>query len=192
MVKIWLTLLVLMLGLCPSAPVQAGVVCAFTDSGVSGSDCLGQTWNINNVPIWSLPPPGQGNGGQAFAGSVATDFHFHCLAGCGVIRNGSSDPTYFFSAGNLEFWHESVNAAGDTIDFNFATAGGILNTGSRFDISIAFASLDVSTFRFEAWWTDDHRRVAEPPAIGLLGLALLALALTATTRSAAGRRHPIG
>lgn len=190
MVKSWLALLVLILGLCPSAPVQAGVVCSFTDSGASGSDCLGQTWNINSPLIWSLPPPGQGNGGQAFTGSVATDFHFHCLAGCGVIRNGSSDPTYFLSAGNLEFWQESVNAAGDTIDFNFVTAAGILNTGSRFDISIAFVSLNVSAFRFEASWTDDHRHVAEPPAIGLLGLALVALVLVTATRSAAAYRRP--
>ena len=178
MVKTWLALLVMILGLCTTASVQAGVVCSFTDSSASGVDCLGQAWNINSVPIWSLPPPGQGNGGQAFAGTVATDFHFHCLAGCGAIRNGSSDPTYFLSVENLEFWNESLNAAGDTIDFNFRTAAGILNTGSLFDLNIAFASLDVSAFRFEASWTDDHRSVPEPHVIGLFGLALAALVMT--------------
>ena len=169
--------LVLATGFMTPTPAQAGVICMFTGVSAAGTDCLGHQWAVDGVRGWSMPPLGLGNAGEKYLGTgPATDFHFECLAGCGRINAGAPG-TQFLAVDALEFWDESVNAAGTAIDFTFHSASGILIHDSKFFVSVDVPIADVSQFRFKAWWTDDHRSVPEPASIMLVAWAILGLGL---------------
>ena len=100
-----------------SAPAQAGVICSFTGTGSSGTDCLGQPWTLA-FGGWGIP--GIGAGTLPYAGLItATDFHWRCLAGCGLIDNSAGANTRMLVSpfGATDFWSEALNGAADTIDF---------------------------------------------------------------------------
>ena len=155
-----------------SVAAQAGVICSFTGSGTSGTDCLGQAWSVGSGG-WGIP--GIGNGVRPFAGSqTASDFHFHCLTGCGPINNAVGQDTQFSLAPfGLNFWLETLNGAADTIDF-LAPIGNELTPGRNFFVNIT-VPITLTNFSFEASWTNRLAAVPEPASLALLGLGLAGL-----------------
>lgn len=155
---------------------QAGIICTTTSTAgaTSGTDCLGHHWALDGVRGWSMPPFGTGSAGEVFLGTgVATDFHFRCLAGCGHIKLKSAR-TQFLDVDSLEFWDATLDAAAETIDFDFHSAASILDPGSKFFVSVDVPVIPAE-FKFESWWTDDHRATPEPATLALTGVALLGL-----------------
>ena len=155
-----------------SAPAQAGVICSFTGSGTTGVDCLGQTWTLGNGG-WGIP--GIGLGTRPYAGTItATDFHWRCLAGCGLIDNSAGADTRMQLSpfGATDFWSEALNVAADTIDFTSPGTGLNLTPGRPFFTNIT-VPISLAAFRFEASWTSIF--VPTPASLPLVALALMAL-----------------
>jgi len=183
LIRVLLTWLVVSCGALLAPAAEAAVICSFSGSGSSGTDCLGNAWSVGNGG-WGIP--GIGLGIQPFAGNVtATDFHFHCLTGCGPIQNGpGADTRFSLSPFGSTLWSETLNGAADTIDF--VSAPGIaddLTPGRSFFVNITTA-INLTNFSFEASWTNDQTAVPEPASMALVLLAMAGLALQRARKSA--------
>lgn len=182
LIRVLLTWLVVSYGAMFAPTAQAAVICSFSGSGSTGTDCLGQSWNVVNGG-WGIP--GIGNGIVPYQGAVtATDFHFHCLTGCGPIQNGALDDTQFsLNPFGSTFWTETLNGAADTIDFVSASAADNLTTGRNFFVNITTA-INLTNFSFEASWTTDQMPVPEPSSVALVMMAMAGLATQRRRKSA--------
>jgi len=180
MIRIALVWLVLAVGAGISASANAGVICSFGGSGISGTDCLGQAWSVGNGG-WGIPGIVQGN--LPFPGpDTATDFHFHCIAGCGPIDNRPGQDTQFSVAPfGLNFWSEALNGTADTIDFVSGSLTTDLTPGRSFFVNIT-VPINVDTFQFEASWTNDSIGVPEPASLALLCIGLAGLGFSRRKR----------
>jgi MYXO-CTERM domain-containing protein len=178
--KVSVAILGLVLGsLFLAAPAMA-INLTWTGSGLSGSDPIGNDWQIlDNGPggnaVWGIPGNGLGNAiFQGPPGEWVTDFHI-TFVDASIVQT-ISDP----AASNLtSMTDDTVNFVGwDVMFMNNDTVWFVAPAGERLDVGEAFfvnVVLDqpagATGFAFTAEWT----MVPEPSTLTLAALALVGL-----------------
>lgn len=176
--------LALLLAIAPIGAAQAQAPCGFSGSGGSGSDCLGQTWTVQNGG-WGIP--------GIFAGTIpfngtdpVTQFSitfnpfgtFDGLIGFGDGLNDEPWNTRFGTSpfGVTDFW--TVSGAGNSVTFT-AQGSSTLSNGQFFFVNVEFLNglpLNLDDVSFTANWGPAEEVVPEPATMTLLATGLAGMA----------------
>jgi hypothetical protein len=189
--SMFVTVFAVMMTMLASSNAQA-LSLAWSGSGGSGSDPIGNNWQItNNGPggasVWGIPGNGAGVvgfGPTSADGSFVKDFHIQFLALptdvtiVPTATGSSSNLTTFFDNGSGQTWTRDIQSAG-AVSF-FAPVTGQVDKGESFFVNVVFSRAlttnEISSLSFNAQWTETGI-VPEPATatLGIMGLAGLML-----------------